>query len=195
MKNRVKEIRKRKGLSLEKLAELTGLSRGQLSRIENEKRGWSVDSLGAIAQALGVTVKDLLDTTGAWQDVPIFGLIEDGGRFQPCGDAPSKAKKAAKVKAPAAYGDMIALRVISDSLYPRYHRGDTIFCTKEPVDLADCVGKECLVWLDNGEAYIRFVQLGTKPRHYSLMAHNQPPLTDVAILSARPIIRPGKTPD
>lgn len=194
MKNRVKEIRLRKGWSLEKLAEVTGLSRGQLSRIENEKRGWSVSSLETIADALGVTIQELLETTGAWQDVPIFGAVEEAGAVRPCGDG-SKSKKPSRVRAPAAYGELLALRVTSNGLYPRYNKGDTIFCTKSTVDPADCIGKECFVWLEHGESLIRFVHLGAIPRHYNLMAHNQPPLTDVALVACHPVIRPGQALD
>ncbi len=56
----VQQIRKSKKISLRKLAEMTGLSVSFLSNFENEKVNITVSSLHKIADALDVSVKDLL---------------------------------------------------------------------------------------------------------------------------------------
>lgn len=54
MKYRIKEHRKRRGWTLEQLADVVGTSKGYLSQIESGKRTGGVDMLRSIAQALKV---------------------------------------------------------------------------------------------------------------------------------------------
>jgi transcriptional regulator with XRE-family HTH domain len=187
MRTRVKEFRESRGWTVAELATRSGLSESQVNRIENDKREPSMESLQALASAFGCEVVDLLATTDAWQHVPMFGIIGDGGCVRPYenDDGPQT------VKAPAAHGELLALLVESDSLYPRYLRGEIVLIPKtELADCADAVGKECLVYLPNGKAMLRFVQAGTKPNHFTLVAHNRPPMTDVSLVTCRPVLRP-----
>jgi transcriptional regulator with XRE-family HTH domain len=55
---RCKELRTARGLSIRKLAEEAGVSTETIYSIEHGKRQPSVRTLGKIAQALGVEVKD-----------------------------------------------------------------------------------------------------------------------------------------
>jgi transcriptional regulator with XRE-family HTH domain len=48
----IKEKRKEKGVTLDQLAEKTGINKGRLSRIEHEKANPTVDTLKKIAKAL-----------------------------------------------------------------------------------------------------------------------------------------------
>ena len=58
---RVREVRKLRGLSQEKLAEKVGLEPKQISRIEGGKSYPSMDTLEGIARELQVDMKELLD--------------------------------------------------------------------------------------------------------------------------------------
>lgn len=58
---RIKELRQAKGLSQQLLAEMAGVSRSQLSEIENERKPANTLRLAAIARALDTTVEDLFD--------------------------------------------------------------------------------------------------------------------------------------
>ena len=58
---RVREIRKQRQLSQEKLAERIGLDPKQISRIEGGKSAPSFETLESIARNLQVEMKDLLD--------------------------------------------------------------------------------------------------------------------------------------
>ena len=59
--NRIRELRKRAGLTQIELAERIGLSQGQLSNLENGDRSLSLEWLRRIARALNCAVADLLD--------------------------------------------------------------------------------------------------------------------------------------
>lgn len=57
----IKQIRESKKLTQTQLAEKAGVSRSQLSEIENERKPANTRRLSAIAKALGVCVTDLFD--------------------------------------------------------------------------------------------------------------------------------------
>jgi transcriptional regulator with XRE-family HTH domain len=58
---RIKEVRRARQLSQEKLAEKVGVDPKQISRIEGGKSAPSLDTLEAIAKNLQVEMKDLFD--------------------------------------------------------------------------------------------------------------------------------------
>lgn len=60
MKTRVKELRAKKGWTIDQLADVSGVSRGFISQIENERRDPSAQTLADLAQAFGVHVSQLL---------------------------------------------------------------------------------------------------------------------------------------
>lgn len=59
--NKIKELRKIKGLSQEKLANLAEIDRTYLPTIEKGQRNVSIEVVEKLAIALGVKVKDLFD--------------------------------------------------------------------------------------------------------------------------------------
>lgn len=61
MKIYIKKYRLRKGLSLIKLSELSGVSKSFISEVESGTKDISLHNLIKIAKALGVSSKDLYD--------------------------------------------------------------------------------------------------------------------------------------
>jgi transcriptional regulator with XRE-family HTH domain len=57
--NRVRELRRKTGLSQEELAFKAGVHRTYLGGIERGERNPSLKNIAALAQALGVTLSDL----------------------------------------------------------------------------------------------------------------------------------------
>jgi len=68
---RIKEIRKERQLSQERLAEKVGVEPKQISRIEGSKSSPSMETLEAIARELQVEMKDLLDYQHLQKEVNI----------------------------------------------------------------------------------------------------------------------------
>ncbi len=60
---RLREIRIGKKLTLEKVAKLTGLSKGYLSQIENSDQPPPIYTLSRISRALGIDIADLFART------------------------------------------------------------------------------------------------------------------------------------
>lgn len=62
------EARNRKNISLEKLAELSGVSSSTINRIETGKTSPTMDKLVKIAEALQVEVTDLFEITNNYSN-------------------------------------------------------------------------------------------------------------------------------
>ena len=60
MLTRIKEFRKKLNMTQETLAELTGITQGQIARIENGETDIGIKKLCLFAKALGVNFLDLL---------------------------------------------------------------------------------------------------------------------------------------
>jgi len=58
--SKLREIRKGKEISIESLANTSGMDYSQLARMEGGKVNFSISYLFRVAEALGVTPKDLL---------------------------------------------------------------------------------------------------------------------------------------
>ena len=58
---RIKEARVSKGISQEKLAELSNLHRTYISSVERGERNIAVDNMERLAVALGVDIRELLN--------------------------------------------------------------------------------------------------------------------------------------
>lgn len=66
--DRIREIREKKNLTQETLAEMAGISKGFLSEVENNKRNISSQALLKIANSLGASVDYLLQGNAATQN-------------------------------------------------------------------------------------------------------------------------------
>ena len=57
----IQEARRSKGFSQETLAHLADIDRGYIGKIENAKHAATIDMVEAIADALGIEARDLLN--------------------------------------------------------------------------------------------------------------------------------------
>jgi len=76
----IKKIRKQRKMTLQELAERTGLTKGYLSKIERSQKAPPYSTLNKLAGALGIEVTDILKVaTNPAKDLPIvLGRREDG---------------------------------------------------------------------------------------------------------------------
>lgn len=81
----VREIRKRREMTLEQLSELTGISVSSLSRIENTRLGLTVEKVEILARALGVSPEALVSRNRPNRRRPSAAALtessSDVGRF------------------------------------------------------------------------------------------------------------------
>lgn len=69
--NRIRELRSKRNLTLQSLADRTGLSSSMLSLVERGKTSPSIGTLVAIASALGVHMTDLFDDDNVKETQPV----------------------------------------------------------------------------------------------------------------------------
>jgi len=149
---RVREHRRRLGLSQSQLAEKAGVNQGYLSSIENGDRTPRQDTLRAIAVALGVPEGVLLgagDGHDAPQaldtrDLPIFGTIPNG--------PPSQSQEQLEFFPVLRHlwrTDRYCLRCEFDSMEPTLKRDDIILVDYRPgVEPQFVQGRICACLVD-----------------------------------------------
>jgi transcriptional regulator with XRE-family HTH domain len=71
---KVRKIRKEKGLSIMDLKEKTGLSKSTISDLENDKSSPTIDTLQKIADALDVDVRDFFEDNTEKQSANITNI-------------------------------------------------------------------------------------------------------------------------
>ena len=77
----VKKIRLEKGMTLESLAKLSGISKGHLSKIERQERDPKLSTLIQIALALKVDIKELYKITKWHHKSVIFCFYDEKRTF------------------------------------------------------------------------------------------------------------------
>lgn len=115
--NRIKEVRTKCGLSLEEIADLSGLSVSYLSRMETGKRNVSLKNLRKISDALSVQPGELIATTDHASDyLQVKGEVRAGAWLEIDGDGHSDEH--IPVSADQRYGraPQFALKVIGTSM-------------------------------------------------------------------------------
>ena len=75
---RVRDLRKSRGLALDKLAEQSGVSRSMISLIEREETSPTAAVLDKLAGALGVTLASLFSTS-ACSNSTLFAWMDPSG--------------------------------------------------------------------------------------------------------------------
>ena len=88
LSQKIRQLREKKGFSLNKLAEIAGISKAYLSQLENNvSKQPSAEILFKIATALGTTIADLLEKpvrvySDDFQEVPegLRKLIDEQGK-------------------------------------------------------------------------------------------------------------------
>lgn len=83
MRLKLREHRQRLKWTIDHLADVSGLSRGFISQLENGKRNPGAETLLALSDALDTPLAALIEDEGLGDDLP--GLIEDLMKLEPEG--------------------------------------------------------------------------------------------------------------
>lgn len=143
MYNRIKDLRLKKGMSQQELAEKVGYKdRSAINLIENGKRNITESRIMAIAKALGVTPSFLMD--GDKFDLNPPDISTDNVTFPVIGNVAAGFDNIAieewtgdKISIPIEYlkskskDEFFVLRVTGNSMYPDYRENDKILVFKQ----------------------------------------------------------------
>lgn len=179
VQNRITALREQRGLTLEQLSELAGISTSYLWRLENDKRNLSLKNIEKIAAALDVSPEELVAGSSQLSSkVPVLTWVSAGSMARDDGQQDIIAEiDAAGLD---TRGRWIALRVEGDSMDRISPPGSLIF-----VNLADrrLVPNACYIITngDNEATYKRFRSnpprfepVSTNPAHEAIFPDGEP---------------------
>lgn len=195
--NRVREIRKEKSLTIEELAEATGLSVSYVGRLENGERNLSVKNMNLFADALGVEPQELLSAsrTKSTNVVSVMGRIGAGAEIMPEEEQiPPEGLYEIETPFPIPE-DALAFEVHGESMWPRYDDGDIIICWRQGILAEEVLGWEAAVRTATGRRYLKRVLKGADQGTYDLESHNAPPIRGVRlewVAAIQSVIRSGQ---
>ena len=186
MPNGAKLLRKRAGLTLERAAELSGVSVSQISRIERGVSGYSAKSVGRLAAAYGVSEAEIFDEAPP-MDVPLVGRVQGGGAVMRAEAAAGEAELV--TRPPEHAGPLAAVRVEGNSMLPVYEPGDLLyFAPGGGAPIEGLVGKVCVCQAADGRLLVKRIRRGSRPGAWDLDSHNAATLADVGLEWASPVL-------
>ncbi|WP_429925011.1 XRE family transcriptional regulator [Agrobacterium vitis] len=195
--NRLNTLREERGMTIEQVAEATGLSTSYVSRLENGDRNLSVKNLNLFAHALGVEPQEILIKSNEPKAnvVAVMGRIGAGAEISPDEEqVPPDGLHEVETPFPIP-DDALAFEVSGDSMWPRYDDGDIIICWSQSIIPEDVLGWEAAVRTRDGRRYLKRVHKGAEAGTYDLESHNAPPIRGVELVwvaSIQSVIRSGQ---
>ena len=195
--NRIREHREARDMTIEELAEATGLSVSYVSRLEKGERNLSVRNMNLIAHALTVAPGDLLPSAEERPSnvVAVMGRIGAGAEISPDEEQiPPEGLYEIETPFPLPE-DAVAFEVAGESMWPRYDPGDIIICWRQGTNAEDVLGWEAAVKTSSGARYLKRVLRGSTPGTFDLESHNAPPIRGVHlewVAAIQSVIRSGQ---
>lgn len=151
--SKLKELRKKEGISQQKLADMLNLAQSTIAMWEKGKNSPEYSSLVKIAEIFSVGTDYLTGSSSPKPTyrIPVLGYVRAG--------LPTEAVEAVldyeDISIPECdYGNYFALRIKGDSMAPRMLEGDTVIVKKQ----ADCQnGDICVALVGSGDATVKKV--------------------------------------
>jgi transcriptional regulator with XRE-family HTH domain len=152
MVTRIKQIRKQRGLTLQRLADQVGTTAQTIQRLETSKMSMSVDWLQRIAKAFDMNPAMLL-TSYAGPSIPLIGEMGTDGAVKRLAGGGRQIEIGVPVEDPIA----VSLR----ARFGPYETGTVLIGTRFAQPKArDVDGRDCLVELTTGKMVFRRVVYG-----------------------------------
>lgn len=178
MTNRLRELRKKAGLTLQEVAEGAGTSNPMIGMLERGERKLTVEWLERIAPVLGVKPSDILSDLKKDNLVPVVGIVGAGEVMFSVDDNQTLDEVVFPFK--SEFPNTVAVRVKGESMLPVYRNGDLIFYDdKKFTDYEGYVGTDCIVRLLDGRTYLKELQRSNGA--YWLHSYNGAPILNIKI--------------
>ncbi len=148
-------------------------------------RGIAADELLAIAEITGYPAPTPRRTRAATSHA--LGYVGAGSEIVPIDDHAQGAGLEEVDLPPGVPADSALVIVRGDSMYPRYFDNEYLFYKEYQGDIADLVGQECVVQLEDGRTFVKVLRRGQGGK-FNLESFNGPTLENQAVSRAGPVI-------
>ncbi|NND50431.1 MAG: helix-turn-helix transcriptional regulator [Rhizobiales bacterium] len=182
MQTRIRDLRKRRGLTLKELAARIGTTPQTVQRLETANMTVSTDWLDRISTALGVRPVDLLEDREE-HTMPLLGNIARHGRIV----ADRSGTSEFELDLPAT--SAVAANM-STAIGP-YAVGSVLIGDRQyGSNMANAIGRDCLVGLEDGSHLLRRLVAGFDPESYTLvpLSQGEDVIYDARLVWAAPIV-------
>lgn len=181
IREHLRRLLEKRGIKWTTLSLSVGTNRTLVKNLLEGTGEIQVGTLIKLAGALDLPLADLLSAPR----VQIVGRIGAGGSV--LFDEPDIDDTV--LRPPSVSGELIALAVAGDSMLPKYKDGDVIYIKREYNGvLPEDVGDDCAVRLTSGETYLKQLMLGSEPGRFTLLSLNAPPMVNVEVVWASPVL-------
>lgn len=177
--NRITEIRERRGLTIEQLADKVGISVSYLWRLAHSERNLSHKTLVKIAAALEVHPKEILDQQPM---VPIVGYVGAGAvmHYYALADSPDEF-----VPMPEGGNEnTVAVEVRGSSLGSIFDTWLVYYDRVHETPTSDMLGKLCVVGLPDDRVLVKRIRRGSAPGLFNLESNTEGLIEDAEIVWA-----------
>jgi len=169
--NRIKEIRRKRGLSQQQLADLVGAHWVTISNLERGKAPLTFEWLDKLGSALKTDWADLVEAERP-ERVFLGGAVYDG-TLDVHDEEPYELNAAVGVTVISAYWMLVA----DNSLYPAFQRGDVLRVVtvddEDTKEVENCIGRLCAVQHANSDGpEIGYLGRGDIPGTWNLTKIN-----------------------
>lgn len=169
------------GIKRKPLAKQSGLGETAIRDLFNPDRKFvRADTLVKLAEYFETTVDEL----SGREPVYLLGSIGAGGEilfFED--DVPEVVPRPAFTP-----GRLMALRVVGDSMLPRYDDGDVVYVRRDHDGvLPEYIGDYCAVHTADGGTFLKILSPGTEPNRYTLRSLNAKDMENVEVIWASPV--------
>lgn len=195
--NRIRELRKSRELTIENLAEKTGLSTSYIQRLESGERNLSIKNLNLFADAFGVDRTEIIEAKEPRANhlIAVMGRIGAGAEIMPADEqVPPEGLYEIETMFPLP-ADAIAFEVTGESMWPRYDEGDIVICWRQGENVEDILGWEAAVRTSDGRRFLKRVLRGSAYGTFDLESHNAAPIRGVTLewaAGVQSVIRTGQ---
>ncbi len=194
MSTRLEQILESKGLSTQDLADRMGLYYEKARRWVRGDVRIGFEEAIAIAKAIECEPIEIAPDEfrkppkqRTVRTVPLVGYVGAGAQYYP--DPVAGAWVGFdEVEAPPDSDEVVAVKARGASMEPVYRDGYLLYFRRDGRSPDELVGEDCIVQVRHGPAYIKTLSRGSEPGKYRLESYGAPPLENVDVEWASPIL-------
>jgi phage repressor protein C with HTH and peptisase S24 domain len=169
---------KKLGYNEKTLAEKAGLGTTAVhDMLKRSKKAPRIDTVQAIGNALGMSLAELLEgQTRPPVRVPIIGELAEGEVWR---QYQTGRKLPETLDLPTAEQDLISVKILGNSMAPRYQQGDVLLGSRVFGNHADnYIGLPMIVKTQDHGTYVKVLTRGSSDGKYTLRSYD-PAIADI----------------